>query len=140
MVKIWSYFHKSIWVGIFVFFFDFFVSKAYVFESFRQKIISLDFVGFPFKISKLKNDISYKFSHRFEKVCRWLNIYYSKIGITIFLKLTTMFIWIILKNLVWTYKECNFSCYWAIVPCIYPPLSHAMHSHHKWGIIFMELH
>ncbi len=141
MVKIWSYFHKSIWVGI-LFFFNLFVSKTYVFKSFRQNIIFLDFVGFPFKISKLKNDISYikyKFSHRFEKVCRWLNMYYSKIGITIFFKLTTMFTWIILKNLVWTYEECNFFCYWATAPCIHPPLSHAMHSHHKWGIFFYRV-
>jgi hypothetical protein len=35
----------------------------------------MDFVGFSFKIYKLKNDISYikyKFSHKIEKVCRWL--------------------------------------------------------------------
>jgi len=38
--------------------FNFFVPKAYVFESFRQDIISLDFVGFPFKISKLKNALA----------------------------------------------------------------------------------
>jgi len=31
-----------------------------------------------------------------------------------------MFIWIILKNLVWTYKECNFYYYWAIILCIHP--------------------
>jgi hypothetical protein len=33
----------------------------------------MDFVGFPLRISKLKNDISYikfKFSHRFGKVCK----------------------------------------------------------------------
>jgi hypothetical protein len=30
-----------------------------------------------------------------------------------------MFIWIILKNLVWIYKECNFYHYWAIVMCIH---------------------
>jgi hypothetical protein len=44
----------------------------------------MDFVGFPFKTSKLKNNIGYikyKFSHRFGKVCKWLNMYYSKIQI-----------------------------------------------------------
>jgi hypothetical protein len=33
----------------------------------------MDFVGFPFRTSKLKNDINYiiyNFSHRFGKVCR----------------------------------------------------------------------
>ncbi len=36
-------------------------------------ITFMDFVGFPFRTSKFKNDISYikyKFSHRFGKVCR----------------------------------------------------------------------
>jgi hypothetical protein len=30
-----------------------------------------------------------------------------------------MSIWIILKNLVWTCKECNFYQYWATITCIY---------------------
>jgi hypothetical protein len=34
MAKIWTYFHKSIWVVIFIFIFNFFVPIAYVFESF----------------------------------------------------------------------------------------------------------
>jgi hypothetical protein len=58
----------------------------------------MNFVGFPFRTSKLKNDINYikyKFSHRFGKVYKWLNMYYSKIRIIIFCKLTTMSIWII---------------------------------------------
>ncbi len=57
----------------FCLFFNFFVPKTYVFESFKWGIIPLDFVGFPFRTFKLKNDISYikyKFSHRFGKVCR----------------------------------------------------------------------
>jgi hypothetical protein len=90
----------------------------------------LDFVGFPFRNSKLKNDISYikyKFSHRSGKVCRWLNMYYSNIRIIIFKKLTTMSIWIILKNLVWTYKECTFCHYWATILCIHPHVN----NHHK---------
>jgi hypothetical protein len=83
----------------------------------------MDFVGFPFRTSKLKNDINYikyKFSHKFEKVRRWLNMYYSNIRMIIIFKITTMSIWIILKNLVWTCKECNFCWYWTIVACIYP--------------------
>ncbi len=47
----------------------------------------MDFVSFPFRTSKLKNDIGYvkyKFSHKFEKVCRGLNMYYSKIRIITF--------------------------------------------------------
>ncbi len=107
----------------FCFLFNFFVPKTHVFESFRWGIIPVDFVGFPFRTSKLKNNISYikyKFSHRLRKVCRWLNMYYSKIRIIIFFKVTTMFIWIILKNHVWTWKKCNFYRYWATVTCIYP--------------------
>jgi hypothetical protein len=72
----------------------------------------LNFVGFPFKTSKFKNDINYikyKFLHRFGKVCKWLNMYYSKIKI------------IILKN-IWIYRECNFFHYWATVLCIHPIL------------------
>ncbi len=109
----------------FCLFFNFFGPKACVFENFRWGIILLDFVGFPFKTSKIKNGINYikyKFSHRFGKVFRWLNIYYSKIKITIFKKVITMSIWIILKNLVWTYKECSFCSYLAIVLCIHPIL------------------
>jgi hypothetical protein len=44
----------------------------------------MDFVGFSFKPSKLENDISYlkyKFSYKFGKVCKWLNMYYSNIKI-----------------------------------------------------------
>ncbi len=70
----------------------------------------MDFVGFSFRTSKLKNGINYikyKFSHRFGKVCQSLNVDYSKIRIIIFFKVTTMSIWIILKNLVWTYRECK---------------------------------
>ncbi len=122
MVKIWVYFYKSIWIAIFVFLKKFFVPKAYVFESFRWGIIPLDCVGFPFRTSKLKNDINYikcKFSHRFGKVCRWLNMYYSKIRIITFRKVIIMFIWIILKNLLWTNRKCNFCQYWIIVACIY---------------------
>jgi hypothetical protein len=47
----------------------------------------MDFMGFPFKTFKFKNDmiyINYKFLHKFQKVCRWLNMYYSKIRIITF--------------------------------------------------------
>jgi hypothetical protein len=53
----------------------------------------MDFVGFPFRISKQKNHINYikyKFSHKFGKVCKWLNMYYSNIRIITFLKITTV--------------------------------------------------
>jgi hypothetical protein len=84
----------------------------------------MDFVSFPFRTSKLKNDINYikyKFSHRFGKVYRGLNMYYSNIRIIIFFKVTTMSIWIILKNLVWTFcRECKNYRKWATWLCIYP--------------------
>jgi hypothetical protein len=59
----------------------------------------MDFVSFPFKTSKFfkKNItyIKYNFSNRFGKVCRWLNMYYSKIKIVTFFKVTIVYIWII---------------------------------------------
>ncbi len=58
MVEIWPYFHKSIWVAIFVYF-QLFCSKSIFFESFRWGNILLEFMGFPFSTSKSKNDISY---------------------------------------------------------------------------------
>jgi len=73
---------------IFRFFFNFFVPKAHVFESFTWFIIHMDFVNFPFKTSNFKNDVNYikyKFSHKFGKVYQSLNMYYSNIKI-IFLK------------------------------------------------------
>jgi hypothetical protein len=94
----------------FCLFFNFFVPKTYVFESFTWVIIHMDFVGFFLKTFKFKNDINYinyKFSHKFGKVCQWLNMYYLNILILIFFKVTIMSIWIILNNLAWTYKECK---------------------------------
>jgi hypothetical protein len=47
----------------------------------------MEFMRFPFRTSKFKNDINYikyKFSHTFGKVCRGLNMYYSKTSIIIF--------------------------------------------------------
>jgi len=96
-VKIWQYFHKPIWVASLVVF-QFLYPKTIFFESFRWGIILLDFMGFLFKTFKLKNDISYieyKYSLRFGKVYRWLNMYYSKIRKKIFKKIITMSIWII---------------------------------------------
>ncbi len=83
----------------------------------------MEFVGFLFRTSKFKNDINYntyKFSHKFGKVCKGLNMYYSKIRIIIIFKITTMFIWIILKNLEWTSRECKKCWKWATWLCIYP--------------------
>jgi len=97
--------------------------KNIVFESFRWHSIPLGFMGYSFRTSKSKNDINYikyQFSHRFGKVYRWLNMYYSNIIILTFLKITTMSIWIILKNLVWTYKKCVFCCFWSTILCIHP--------------------
>jgi len=57
----------------FLFVFQNFCPKIICFESFKWGIIPLDLVGFPFRTSKSKNDISYiqyKFSHRFGKVCK----------------------------------------------------------------------
>jgi hypothetical protein len=122
MDKIWPYSHKSIWVAIW-FVFQKICSKIIFFESFRWVIILKNFVSFFFRTFKFKNDISYikyKFSRRFWKVWRWLNMYYSNIRIIIFLKVKTMSIWIILKNLVWTYKECKFCQYWNTQSCIHP--------------------
>jgi len=106
----------------FYLFFNFF-SQKHFFENFKWAIVHIDFVGFLFKTSKLKNNMSYmkyKISHRFGKVCRWLNIYYSKIIIIIFFKTTIVSIWIILRNLVWTHKNYNFYHFWAIQLCIHP--------------------
>jgi len=114
MVKIWSYFHKSIWVPIFICF-QFLCPKNIFFKSFRWGIIPLDFVGFPFRTSKFKNDINYikyNFSHRFGNVFKWLNMYYSNIRIIIFFKITIMFIWIfflkmygLIKNVIYATIE-----------------------------------
>jgi len=43
----------------FFLFFKFFYPKSIFKKKFRWGIILMDFVGFPFRISKLKNDISY---------------------------------------------------------------------------------
>ncbi len=109
----------------FLFVFQIFCPKIIFFESFWCGIIPLDFMGFFYKTSKSKIDFSYikyQFSHRFGKVCRWLNMYYSNIRILIFFKITTMSIWIILKNLICIYKECIFCRFWTTIPCIHPYL------------------
>ncbi len=109
----------------FCFFFQLLCPKSILFESFTWVIFHIDFVSFLFRISKLKNDISYikyHFSHRLEKVCRWLNMYYSNTRI-IFKKITTISIWIIFKKNVWTYKECNFYQYWDTQSYIHPHVS-----------------
>ena len=57
----------------FLFVFQFFCAKNIFFESSKWGIIFMDFVGFPFRTFKFKNDISYikyKISHKFGKVCK----------------------------------------------------------------------
>jgi hypothetical protein len=44
----------------FLFFFQMFYPKNIFFESFKWDIIHMDFVGFPFRTSKLKNNIKCK--------------------------------------------------------------------------------
>ncbi len=126
MVKFWPYFHKSIWIAIFLLlliFFQDFCPKKYCLKVFDGALFLWNLWVLFLGLSNFKNDISYikyKFSLKFGKVCRWLNVYYSKIRIIIFFKVTTMSIWIILNNFVWTCRECNFCQYWAIVTYIYP--------------------
>ncbi len=131
MVKIWPYFHKSIWVAIFVCF-SIFCPKSILFLNFIWGIIPLDFLGFSFMTSKSKNDINYikyQFSHRFGKVCKWLNMYYSNIIILIIFKVTTISIWIILRNLVWTYEECIFCHFWPLYCAFHPVTLYSIPSH-----------
>jgi len=52
MVKIWQYFHKSIWVAIFVSFSVFFVSKNMILKVLDGALFFIDFVGYPFTTSK----------------------------------------------------------------------------------------
>jgi hypothetical protein len=125
MVKIWPYFS---WVHmnynfLFKFFFQVFCPKKYCLKVLDGALFLWNLWVFFLGLSNFLNDISYikyKFSHKFGKVCRWLNMYYSKIRIIIFSKVTTMSIWFILNNFVWTCRECNFCQYWAIVTYIYP--------------------
>jgi hypothetical protein len=72
--------------------FKFFVRKSYFLKVLNGAIF-LWTLSFPFRTSKLKNDINYvkyKFSHGFGKVCRGLNMYYPNIIIIILFKVTTM--------------------------------------------------
>jgi hypothetical protein len=106
----------------FCLFFNFFVPKKYFLKVLDGALFLWTLWVFLLGLPNLKNDINYikyKFSHRFGKVCRWLNMYYSNIIIILFFKVTTMSICIILNNLVWTYRECNFCHYLVIVPCIH---------------------
>jgi hypothetical protein len=71
----------------FYFYFNFFVPKAYFLKVLDGALFLWTLWVFPFRTSKLKNDINYikyKFSHRFGKVYKGLNIYYSNIRIIIF--------------------------------------------------------
>jgi len=51
-VKIWPYFHKSIWIEIFVYF-STFLSQKHFFESFTWVIIHMDLVGFFLRLPNL---------------------------------------------------------------------------------------
>jgi len=114
IVKIWPYFHKSIWVAIFVCF-SISLFQEHFFENFTWGIIHMDFVGFTFRTYKFKNDMNYiNTSFHID-----LGMFIGDWIIT-FKKVTTMFIWIIIKNLVWPHWEYNFCWYWATLPCIHP--------------------
>ncbi len=58
----------------FCLFFNFFVPKTYVFESFTWGIIHMDFVGFPFRTSKLKNEINYIYVKTCINVCFFVHL------------------------------------------------------------------
>jgi hypothetical protein len=106
----------------FLFIFQKICPKSIFFESFKWAIIHMDFVAFPFRTSKLKNNISYskyKLSHRFGKVYRWLSTYYWKVVIITFFQTTTMSIWIIFKNLVLTHRDYKFYHFWGTRLCIH---------------------
>jgi hypothetical protein len=110
----------------FYFIFNFFVPKAYFLKVLDGALFIWTLWVFLLELPNLKHDINYikyKFSHRFGKVFRWLNMYYSKIKIITFKKVTTMSIWIILNNLVWTCKKCNSYWYQDTIACNYLTLS-----------------
>jgi hypothetical protein len=71
----------------FCFFSIFLSQKKKILKALHGSFIHLDFMGFPFRTSKFKNDINYmkyKFSHKFENVYMWMDMYYSKIRIVTF--------------------------------------------------------
>jgi hypothetical protein len=82
--------------------------------------IPMNFMGIPFKISKWQstmigdiNDFLYRLWPRlwprFKRFHKWVNIWYWKITILKFYKLTTMSIWSLIKNLLWTYMDSLFA-------------------------------
>ncbi len=119
IVEIGPYFHKSIWVVIFVFlFFNFFVPKE-LFLKFLDGAISLwnlwvFLLGLPNqKMTLATQNTNFHIDlGRFvgDWTCIIQILQYSYI-------LTTMSIWITLNNLVWTYKNCIFCHFWTIVLC-----------------------
>jgi hypothetical protein len=131
MVKVWPYFHKSIWVTIVFCFFNFFVPKAYVLKVLNGVLFLKELWVFILGFSKLKNninDIKYKFSHRFGKVCKWLNMYYSKIRLITFLKIKSCpfesfkkILYGLIRNLMSTNIEVlntEFTIYLVFVMCV----------------------
>ncbi len=114
-----------------LFYFQFFCSKKICFWKFYMGRCSFRLCGvfllrFP-NLKMISTTLNISFHYRFGKVCRWLNMYYSKIRIITFLKVVTMSIWIILKNLVLTYRECNFCQYWDTQSYIHPSKYIAKH-------------
>ncbi len=87
MVQIWPYFHRSIWVAIFVLFFKFFAPIFIYLKALDGPLFIWTLWVFLLGLPGLKitsNTLNINFSHKFEKVCRWLSMYYSKIIIITF--------------------------------------------------------
>ncbi len=125
----------------FYFVFKFFVPKAYFLKVLDGTVFLWILWVFLLRLPNLKNDISYikyTFSHRFVKVCKGLNIYYSNFRIIIKKKVISMSIWIIFNNLVWTCKKCKNYRKWAIWLCIYPSI-HDGHGLMMMYDIYMHL-
>jgi hypothetical protein len=83
----------------------------------------MDIVGFIFRTSKLKmtsNTLNTSFHIGLGRFANDWTCIIQRFKIT-FKKVTTKSIWIIWKNCVWTYKECNFYQYWNTQSCIHPP-------------------
>jgi hypothetical protein len=116
MVKIWLYFHKSIWVAIFVYFSIPLSQKHMFLKALHGSLfiwtLWIFFSGFPnLKMTSATLNTSFHIDlGRF--VGDWQCII-QKIKIIFFSKVKTMSNWIIKKNLLWTYKECNCCRYWA---------------------------
>ncbi len=116
----------------FNFFFNCFVPKAYILEVLDGALFFWTLWVFLLRLPN-QEMTSTTFNTRFHIdlgwVCKWLNMYYSKIRIIIFLKIITISIWIILNNLAQTCRECNLCCYWTIILCIHPTFAFSTKLH-----------